>query len=138
MDVHMVGSGFVEVDAEVLKEQQEKEQKLAEEKQLKLEEAKRLEATVDFVASSSSVVVPPPREQPTSIVGPQSAAAAASMNSSTPSSTIMQQQQTPTMAPTATPVAVDSSYKLEQQQQLSSQKVEMLQTEPRFDVLIHN
>jgi hypothetical protein len=56
-----IGSGFVEVDAEVLKEQQEKEQ-LAEERRKreeaehkKREEAKRLEATVDFVVANSAV-----------------------------------------------------------------------------------
>lgn len=48
-----IGSGFVEVDAEVLKEQQEKE-RLAEERRKSEEEAKRLEATVDFVASNAT------------------------------------------------------------------------------------
>jgi hypothetical protein len=58
----MVGSGFVEIDAEVLKEQQEKEilaeekRKKEEDEHRKMEEVKRLEATVDFVASSKAEI----------------------------------------------------------------------------------
>lgn len=62
-----MGSGFVEVDAEVLKKQQEKEQiaeeerrKQAEEaeKQQKMEEAKKLEATANFVVANSGGIIP--------------------------------------------------------------------------------